>query len=58
MKKREEKIIHVVDEVVVDGRDVELAREVAMKRHQGDKRLEQTVRISLDETLTTDPDKE
>ncbi len=55
MKKKEEKVTTTIDEIVVDSRDVELARKIAMKRHHGDKRLEQTVRISPDETLTTNP---
>lgn len=55
MKNKEEIETVTRDEVVVDSRDVELAREIAMKRHGGDKRLEQTVRISPDETLTTRP---
>ena len=55
MKEKDTEIKVTVDEIVVDSRDVELAREIAMKRHPGDNRLEQTVRVTTDETLTTRP---
>lgn len=56
MKKKDEKITEMRDEIVVDSRDVELAREIATKRHPQDHRLEQTIKISEDETLTSRPE--
>ena len=55
MKKESDEIKEVRDEIVVDSRDVELAREIAMRKHPHDPRLEETIRISEDETLTKRP---
>lgn len=55
MKKKSDEIKEVRDEIIVDSRDVELAREIAMKKHRHDPRLEEVIRVSEDETLTTRP---
>lgn len=55
MKKNDE-IKTAVDEIVVDGRDVERAEDAAMKRRDGDKRVEHTRAISDDELLTSAPE--
>ncbi|MBD5180589.1 MAG: hypothetical protein HDT01_04750 [Bacteroidales bacterium] len=55
MKRSNDDIKEVRDEIVVDSRDVELAREIAMKKHPHDVRLEETIRITDDETLTSRP---
>lgn len=54
--KNNNKYKTVVDEIVVDGRDVERAEDAAMKRRDGDKRVEHTRAISDDELLTSAPE--
>lgn len=59
MKNKENKkqVAVVSDEIVVDCRDVDLAREAAMKHSKGDPRVEQTLKVNDNELLTTDPQK-
>lgn len=58
MKKdtRKSEIKTVEDEIVVDSRDVERARIIDMKRHQGDKRVEQTIVLDDGNMLTSAPE--
>lgn len=54
MKKE---VKRIVDEIVVDGRDVERAQRLAMKRGKNiNNKEERTVRIAADEILTTPPE--
>lgn len=56
-KDNNRKVTVARDEIVVDSRDVDLAREMAMKHSKGDARVEQTVKVEDGEMLTTNPQK-